>query len=122
MNPSTPQRYIITTPVTPCNNLKRLGIAQALNLDEKILQAAQQIVQGKTFKEVCVSMQINHDANGNYLMSKGKDYKRIQTAVRKLRRKSVSRHLQASKKEFTQTQTQQVDTSNIYPSTNYSIY
>ena len=53
-------------------------------------------------------MNINHDINGKYLRSTGRDYKRIQTAVRKLRRQKLGRHLQSAKQQEKITQAQQV--------------
>ena len=75
---------------------------------------------GKSFKDVCVTMNINHDINGEYLRSTGRDYKRIQTAVRKLRRQKLGRYLQSAKQQEKITQAQQVYIP--IPVSNHSIH
>jgi septal ring factor EnvC (AmiA/AmiB activator) len=59
--------------------------------DGKILQAAIKWIRCDTnIKDICINLGINLDANGTYLKSNGQDYKRIQTAKRKLLKQQMN--------------------------------
>ena len=57
---------------------------------ELITKAAKQILfEKKSYKDVCISMNLNMDERGGYLRSSGSDYKKIQSATRTLRRREL---------------------------------
>ena len=92
-----------------------MNIVQSSIYEEQILTAARQVfVEKKSYKDVCLAMKINLDANGEYLRSTGHDYKRIQSAVRTLCRQRRNRKLRSLTPEARQgrnkiTKTQKVD-------------
>ncbi|MAD60852.1 MAG: hypothetical protein CMH49_04940, partial [Myxococcales bacterium] len=70
LTPQLPAKAIFT-PQLPAKTIER---------------AARQILHGSTYRATCLQMGINLDKNGVYLGSTGKDYGRVQRAVRKFRK------------------------------------
>jgi len=77
---------INNTLATPIITTPTLSTPENIVTPELIRKAAMRIHAGNGYKKVCVEMGINLDSAGKYIGSKGGDYKRIQTAVRKLKR------------------------------------
>ena len=90
---------INNTLATPIITTPTLSTPENIVTPELIRKAAMRIHAGNGYKQVCVEMGINLDSAGKYIGSKGGDYKRIQTAVRKLKRST--KYLQSDELKFT---------------------
>ena len=103
ITPVLPQRKaivsLITTATIPVVEAIPLKCKQEIStkIQKKIVQAAEIVIaSGKTrgiYKRVCMQLKLNMDSNGKYLGSAGDHYKRIQTAVRTLRRRLTNETL-----------------------------
>ena len=103
ITPVLPQRKaivpLITTATIPVVEAIPLKCKQEIStkIQKKIVQAAEIVIaSGKTrgiYKRVCMKFKLNMDSNGKYLGSAGDHYKRIQTAVRTLRRRLTNETL-----------------------------
>ena len=85
----------MTIPQVPIVHAIPLTITQPLISEEQILNAATRVMEGYSYKCVCLEMGINLK-NGVYLGSSTSDYKRLQRAVRTLRRRECNRNLQST--------------------------
>ena len=73
---------------------------EARTYNQKIQEAAKKIFRAEkskgAYKRVCIQLGLNVNKKGDWLGTHGEDYKRIQTAVRTIRRRSANLMLSAA--------------------------